>query len=620
MSSSFSWLKEFSDEEGRIILEDERMIVTSSIIFGILRKDLIENISKERMKGFLTRYGWNLGKSDAKKAMRKQYTTLEELLSQGPQMHLLRGFTRAQRTKLNIGYSNDFNVETIHVEGRWIASYEAEEHVTQFGLADLPVCYTLIGYASGYYSTICNKKVLFKEVNCIAKGDRECTYIGKTLEQWGDAILNELPYFEEETIVQELHSTYDQLLDERNYLSKAISIHNRLTNELVIEGELQSIANIVYEELNLPMIIEDNFGNILKTAGVSTTFMKSDYLEISKDLHERQSRFGLSNQVIKVKGEFFYCLCIPIIIKQQSYGNCLLIYENGQDISKIDQMILENAATVCSIYLLNEKNTFEASERVKGYFLNQILDCNYSNEHEIIQKGNFIQMNLKLPYYIIVLSFRSKQYDIEEELILTEQILEEVIQFTKAINNILIGKREDKIVLFIQENPITVLKSQCNKLLNYLTKHFSNHYFFMGISSKGVNLDRAYIHLDEAMLSSQITNLNEPLVLFDELGIVGLMLHSNNKDMIKIKAKQMLGQLVHKNKLKSELLYTLYIFLQNGGNLENTRMQLSLSMSGLRYRLEKIELLVGHDIRDPNINYQLLLSLQVLMASGDLSI
>lgn len=64
----------------------------------------------------------------------------------------------------------------------------------------------------------------------------------------------------------------------------------------------------------------------------------------------------------------------------------------------------------------------------------------------------------------------------------------------------------------------------------------------------------------------------------------------------------------------------MYIFLQNGGNLENTRMQLSLSMSGLRYRLEKIELLVGHDIRDPNINYQLLLSLQVLMASGDLSI
>ena len=620
-NSPFSWIKEYSDGEGRIVFEGERMIVTSSIIFGILRKDLIENISKERMKGFLIRYGWNLGKSDANKAMKKEYSSFEDLLSQGPHMHLLRGFTLAQRSKLDIGYSDDQKVETIHVEGRWIASYEAEEHLTQFGLSDLPVCYTLIGYASGYYSTICNKKVLFKEVDCIAKGDSECSYVGKTLEQWGVAILSELPYFEEATIVQELHSTYDQLLDERNNLSKAISIHNRLTNELATEGELQSIANIVYEELKLPMMIEDMYGNIMNTAGVSDLFMEIDYLTITKALRDRKSHFGSSQKEIKIDGEIYYCLCIPIIIKQRSYGNCFLIYEKEQKISKIDQVILENAATICSIYLLNEKNAFEATERVKGYFLNQILDSNFSNEHAIIQKGNYIQMNLKLPYYIIVLTYRNKHHDFDEELMLSEQILEEVIQFTKSMNDILIGKREGKLVLFIQENQMKIIKSECIKLLKHLNKHFRHNYFSIGISSQGLNIEQASIHFDEALISLQMTHINESLVLFDELGIVGLMLHSDNKDMIKLKAKQTLGQLsLHENNLKSELLYTLYIFLKNGGNLENTRIKLSLSMSGLRYRLEKIELLVGQDLRDPTVNYQLLLSLQVLIASGDISL
>jgi len=41
-----------------------------------------------------------------------------------------------------------------------------------------------------------------------------------------------------------------------------------------------------------------------------------------------------------------------------------------------------------------------------------------------------------------------------------------------------------------------------------------------------------------------MTNMNEPLVLFNELEIVGLMFHSNNKEMIKEKAKQILGELL----------------------------------------------------------------------------
>ena len=52
---------------------------------------------------------------------------------------------------------------------------------------------------------------------------------------------------------------------------------------------------------------------------------------------------------------------------------------------------------------------------------------------------------------------------------------------------------------------------------------------------------------------------------------------------------------------KNELVKTLYVFLANGGNLEKTAMDITLSLSGLRYRLQKIEELLGHDLRDPFI-------------------
>lgn len=71
MSINLDFIKNMTDSNGRIFLNDERIILISSSVFGILREDLAENLSEERMKGFLIRYGWNLGKKDAKNVQSK---------------------------------------------------------------------------------------------------------------------------------------------------------------------------------------------------------------------------------------------------------------------------------------------------------------------------------------------------------------------------------------------------------------------------------------------------------------------------------------------------------------------------------------------------------------------
>ena len=47
---------------------------------------------------------------------------------------------------------------------------------------------------------------------------------------------------------------------------------------------------------------------------------------------------------------------------------------------------------------------------------------------------------------------------------------------------------------------------------------------------------------------------------------------------------------------------------------------LSLSMSGLMYRINKIETLINKDLRDSSQSYQLLLILDSLLALGELEI
>ena len=70
-------------QNGSIFIEDDRSILISISAFGTLRRNLIENIGLERMKGFLIRYGWELGQEDARKAKKKDFTTIKEAVDFG---------------------------------------------------------------------------------------------------------------------------------------------------------------------------------------------------------------------------------------------------------------------------------------------------------------------------------------------------------------------------------------------------------------------------------------------------------------------------------------------------------------------------------------------------------
>ncbi|MFM7657868.1 MAG: sigma 54-interacting transcriptional regulator, partial [Burkholderiaceae bacterium] len=64
---------------------------------------------------------------------------------------------------------------------------EVETHVRDFGPQTDPVCWMLIGYASGYTSAFFGKQILFKEVQCAACGQDHCRIEGLPLEEWPDA-------------------------------------------------------------------------------------------------------------------------------------------------------------------------------------------------------------------------------------------------------------------------------------------------------------------------------------------------------------------------------------------------------------------------------------------------
>lgn len=198
---------QFDTDQGKIWLNEQRMVLIHTAAMGSLRKELIETLGIERTKGFLMRFGFKAGMQDAELALKvRPDIDTHEAFSVGPQLHCIMGMVKVEPVAL------DFDLEkgTFYSEYNWHDSYESEAHINEFGHSDEPVCWEMIGYASGYSSFYMGRKVLFKETQCSASGHAHCHIVGKLAEDWDDQATLE-KYMVPDPIIEELFALRQQV-------------------------------------------------------------------------------------------------------------------------------------------------------------------------------------------------------------------------------------------------------------------------------------------------------------------------------------------------------------------------------------------------------------------------
>jgi DNA-binding NtrC family response regulator len=176
-------LVHFSAGDGRIWLASQRMLLVHTAALGGLRRELIQTIGRAQTRRVLMRAGYASGERDATLARQvRPNAPMFEAFAVGPQLHMLEG--AVQVTPLRF----ELDLEASHYLGlyRWDHSWEVETFLRDFGAQDEPVCWTLLGYASGYTSGFFGRRMLYKEVACVACGAGHCLIEGRFQEEWPD--------------------------------------------------------------------------------------------------------------------------------------------------------------------------------------------------------------------------------------------------------------------------------------------------------------------------------------------------------------------------------------------------------------------------------------------------
>jgi len=225
-------LLDFRPDQGIIRLHDQRVFILSAAAMGLMRKELIDTLGLETARRLMIRFGFADGYHDAVNLRdRSNWTDPVEGVRAGAVLQTLEGIVRADIRKIE----HDAATGRFEKEVVWHDSYVAEQHLHHYGRASAPVCWSLVGYASGFVSACLGKEIYFREMSCVGQGDKECVVIGRDAESWGTELDLIRADFQAATVgheVERLHEAVSKRLKELDRRERFLERRERELNLL----------------------------------------------------------------------------------------------------------------------------------------------------------------------------------------------------------------------------------------------------------------------------------------------------------------------------------------------------------------------------------------------------
>jgi len=629
-------LLQFQPEQGQILLEGSRVIIFDTTALGKLRKDLIDTLGMDRAKGFLIRYGWSCGFQAALRIKEKfQLNNDLEWPYSGPTIHTLEGFAHVSTEVID----NNRPEGTWFLKGIWTNSFEAEQHILHYGHHNEPVCWMLVGYAGGYRSACIGKKVIYKEEKCVGKGDKHCTFIGKTIEEWGEEIVPELAYYEVSKISEELEAAHHRITIQNGILERIISTHERLTQCILKGNGVEAITASLAELMKCTVILEDR--HLVPQSSCypeqpATKDPLTPYHSIwTNPSFKKASAFYLQQKrPFQITGQYshiqVYRLVSPILVGSELLGFVSLL-RSEQSFSELENITLEQAASIFALKILEEKKINAVERRLMGDFVDDLLSGNFPDPSSIIKRALGLNYDITLPHRVLMLDIDNLAQLVSSSPRNGKKILQFKTDFFNTVQSCLersgkgmVAKKSDNLIMLVQLDKPDSPEKDCRQIAENIIDQISNKFpkvtLTIGIGSNCKELSdfhHSYLSAQKAIEIGKALKRQGQVISLEQFGTHALLFSAlNPSDLLHFATSQIGSLITYDETYQAQLIPTLQQFLSHRGSVEETSKTMNLSLSGLKYRLHRIEEITGQDPKDFQACLNFQLALNILQLAG----
>jgi len=411
-------------------------------------------------------------------------------------------------------------------------------------------------------------------------------------QQTGVALANARLLARERTRATELRAANATLAEAVAALERSTAIHDRLTRVAAAGEGQEGIARAVNELTGFAVAVEDRHGNLRAWAGSGRPKV---YPKPSRDRRE-----ALLERAFAAEGPIF------------DNGRLLAVARPGHDVIGVLALIdpdgdagdpakaaLEQGAMVLAMELTRLWGIAQAELRLGRDLADDLLEG--TDEEIAIARAEALGYDLERPHRVVVVEGGRTIADRDAFFDAVRRAARDF-----GVGTLLTARRASVIVLSDTDRPWEGFRAVVMRELRGASCRIG-----VGSTCAGVaDFPRSY---HEAQLTARLQATSgggDRATAFDDLGVYRLFLGVDDVEGIERFVHEWLGGLLDYDAGKegSELVVTLGHYLDYGKSYEATAQALSVHRSTLKYRLQRIREISGHDLASPDILFNLQLA------------
>jgi sugar diacid utilization regulator/putative methionine-R-sulfoxide reductase with GAF domain len=424
-----------------------------------------------------------------------------------------------------------------------------------------------------------------------------------------------------------LEELTQQLNEQRGLLERTARIQTTLTHLVLNNQGIPAIASTLARVVHAPVIVQDQFYQVIAAsdangAAAELAAISRDALAVHSSAHgDLNPRAAFELPAIPKRGLKEPRAVAPIVAGRQLLGYVSL--ELGElPAPPLSARALAQAATVVALEMVKDRLAHEVELRQRRGFADDLLAGRYDDPTQMRDRGRYLGHDLRGPFQVLVVDIDQFGHYVAEQALSDTEIdalrrlfLDAVLNVTRSYApHVVVAGRHDQLALILSamnergqrtaEQIIAEVRRACKQSLPDLTISAGLGKAYPDLTC----IPTSYGEASRALRVIRRLDAHGKTMTYSDLGIARLLFQVENpSDLLEFAHTRMGPLLAYDQRHDGVLQTALEGYLSANQSVQEASVRLDVHPNTLRYRLRKIEELLGAPLTD----IALLLDLQL---------
>jgi sugar diacid utilization regulator len=424
-----------------------------------------------------------------------------------------------------------------------------------------------------------------------------------------------------------------ELEEQHRLLERAAEIHDALTQLVLTNQGIPTIARTLARLVDRPVLVQDQFLRVVCEAhpteepATALTPLTQELLSSpGLRLGQRDARGPFELPALPERGLDHPCAVAPIVAGRDLLGYVSLALAE-LPAPPLTMRTLAHAATVLALAIVKDRLAHEIELRVRHGFAEDLIAGRFDDAQLMRDRGRYLGYDLRGPFQVLVFDIDHESHDHtraqqpEAGIDRLRQRFFSVLQSVAMAHapHVLIANRHGNVAVILTavEGPrASAADAIVHAVQHAVARALPDLSVSVGIGRVTDHLGKIATSYQEAERALRVIRRfggQAKVLRYTDIGAARLLFHVNEPAELIDFARQRLGPvLAYDQRHGGILIQALEAYLDAGQSVPLAAEQLSLHPNTLRYRLRKVEELLGAPLADVSLLLDIQLARMIL--------